>query len=73
WTHIAERYSLARTNGGCADGEVVWSWRSNAGAKLVETIPLTTVATKQWSPRRARRTPLKPLRREGRMIWLSLW
>src|SRR5882672_5621896 len=33
WTHIAERYSLARTNGGCADGEVVWSWRSNAGAK----------------------------------------
>jgi len=37
---------IARTNGVCADGEVVWSWRSNAGAKLVETIPLTTVATK---------------------------
>jgi hypothetical protein len=30
----------------CADGEVVWSWRSDAGAKLVETIPLMTVATK---------------------------
>src|SRR5216683_2945020 len=37
---------IARTNGGCADGEVVWSWRSDAGAKLVETIPLMTVATK---------------------------
>jgi hypothetical protein len=37
---------IARTNGVCADGEVVWFWRSNAGAKLVETIPLMTVATK---------------------------
>src|SRR6266567_806301 len=44
WTHIAERDSLARTNGVCADGEVVWSWRSDAGAKLMETIPLMTVA-----------------------------
>src|SRR6266704_5499063 len=28
---------LARTNGVCADGEVVWSWRSDAGAKVVES------------------------------------
>jgi len=27
---------IARTNGVCADGEVVWSWRSNAGAKWAE-------------------------------------
>src|SRR6266481_210379 len=53
WTHIAERSHCA-TSGVCADGEVVWSWRSNAGAKLAETIPPMTVATKQWSPGRAR-------------------
>jgi hypothetical protein len=35
-----------KTSGIAADGEVVWSWRSDAGAKLVETIPLMTVATK---------------------------
>jgi hypothetical protein len=29
-----------------------------------------TVATKQWSPGRARRTPLKPSRREGRVVRL---
>jgi hypothetical protein len=45
WTHIAERNHCA-TSGVCADGEVVWSWRSDAGAKLVEMIPLMTVATK---------------------------
>jgi hypothetical protein len=41
WTrqHVDERGLLA-------DGEVVWSWRSDAGAKLVETISLMTVATK---------------------------
>ena len=38
WTHIAERNDCA-TNGGCADGEVVWSWRSDAGAKVVKTLP----------------------------------
>src|SRR6266699_6954174 len=27
---------IARTNGGCADGEVVWSWRSDAGAKVAD-------------------------------------
>src|SRR5712691_9670974 len=43
--HRRARFTCA-TSGVCADGEVVWSWRSDAGAKLVETIPLMTVATK---------------------------
>ena len=29
-----------------ADGEVVWSWLPDAGVKLVEVIPLMTVARK---------------------------
>ena len=29
-----------------ADGEVVWSWRPDAGVKLVEAIPLATVTNK---------------------------
>src|SRR5258707_1026593 len=37
WTHIAERKDCA-TSGVCADGEVVWSWRSNAGATVVKTL-----------------------------------
>ena len=38
--------SGAQTYVQLADGEVVWSRRSDAGAKLVETISLMTVATK---------------------------
>ena len=49
-----------------ADGEVVWSWRPDAGAKLVEMICEVTVA-KEPGRRGARRKPLKPLRREGRI------
>ncbi len=44
WTHIAERNSFARTNGVCADGEVVWSWRPDAGAKSCGTCP----ARRRW-------------------------
>ena len=33
WTHIAERNHCA-TSGVCADGEVVWFWRPDAGAKV---------------------------------------
>jgi len=29
WTRLR-----LKTNGACADGEVVWSWRPDAGAKL---------------------------------------
>ena len=35
---------IARTNDVAADGEVVWFWRPDAGAKLAETIPQVTVA-----------------------------
>jgi hypothetical protein len=37
-----------------ADGEIVWSWRSEAGAKVAGYVPRTTVATKRWSPGRSR-------------------
>src|SRR5882757_5025468 len=69
------RANSARTNDVAADGEVVWSWRSDAGAKVVKTLSRLTGdgGNQAWSPRRARRTPLKPLRREGRMIRLYLW
>jgi hypothetical protein len=40
-----------------ADGEVVWFWRSEAGAKVAGFVLRTTVATKQWSPGRARYKP----------------
>jgi hypothetical protein len=33
WTRMARE-----TNVACADGEVVWSWRSEAGAKVVKTL-----------------------------------
>ena len=33
-----------KTNDVAADGEVVWFWRPDAGAKLAETIPQVTVA-----------------------------
>ena len=35
---------IAPTNDADADGEVVWSWRSDAGAKVAGAIPRTTVA-----------------------------
>jgi len=44
WTHIAGRISCA-TSGVCAYGEIVWFWRSNAGAKFADD-PQATVATK---------------------------
>ena len=71
------RWTRARrqTTDAGADGQAVWSWRSEAGAKLarVQRALRVTVATKRWSPGRARRKPLKPLRREGRMIRHHLW
>src|SRR5712691_3202203 len=39
---------IARTNGVCADGEVVWSWRSDAGAKVVKTLPASH--GRRWQP-----------------------
>ena len=72
WTRQRQAQFFARTNDAAADGEVVWSWRSDAGAKVAES-SANDGGNQAWSPRRARRKPLKPLRREGRMIRLYLW
>jgi hypothetical protein len=67
--------SCAWTNDAIADGEVVWSGRPDAGVKLAMMsgvflgIAPATVTTKARSPRRARRKPLKPLRRECRLFF----
>src|SRR5262249_40245881 len=60
-----------------AYGEVVWSWRPLAGVKSVRSAMSAlagrtccdlqaTVTKTSWTPGRARRKPLKPLRGEGR-------
>jgi hypothetical protein len=46
WTHIAERSHCA-TSGVCADGEVVWFWRSDAGAKVAG---LNESDDRRWQP-----------------------
>src|SRR5947208_8749482 len=71
WTHIAGRNPCA-TSGVCADGEVVWFWRPDAGAKSVVR-PTDDGGKRARSPGRARRKPLKPLRRECRLIAVYLW
>jgi hypothetical protein len=67
---VASGAIIARTNDAMADGEVVWSRRSDAGVKFAKT--LTRLAddggNQAWSPERARRKPLKPLRRECRLM-----
>jgi hypothetical protein len=55
-----------------ADGEGVWSWRPDAGAK-VAGLPANDGGKRARSPGRARGRPLKPSRREGRMIRHHLW
>jgi len=65
WTrHVRRRLTLQ------ADGEVVWSWRSDAGAKFAKTLPrlASDGGKRARSPGRARRTPLKPSRRECRLM-----
>jgi hypothetical protein len=47
----------------------VWSWRPDAGAKLLrKRFRESDGGKRARSPGRARRKPLKPLRREGRLI-----
>jgi hypothetical protein len=62
WTHIAER-SYCATSGVCADGEVVWFWRSDAGAKVVKTLSRLTDdgGNQAWSPGRARKDTVKTI------------
>ena len=61
------------TNSTKADGEVVWSWRLDAGVKFAGRNSADDGDNKARSPGRARRKPLKPLRREGRVTPVSLW
>jgi hypothetical protein len=35
---VPQRAVCARTNGMCADGEVAWSWRPDAGVKLAKML-----------------------------------
>jgi hypothetical protein len=73
WTHIAGRNDCA-TSGVGADGEIVWSWRSDAGAKVVKALMRLADdgGNQAWSPGRSR-ISRKTSRREGRMIRLYLW
>ncbi len=66
-----------------ADGKGVWSWPPDAGVKSCglrcrppprarhDEFRETTEAIKPGTPGRARYRPLKPLRRECRIVWLT--
>jgi hypothetical protein len=45
---------ICATSGVCADGEVVWFWRSDAGAKSRGTCPARRRWQPSWSPGRSR-------------------
>jgi hypothetical protein len=66
WTRECQA-QFARTNDALADGEAVWSWRPDAGAKLREHVSRGDGGNKARSPGRARSKLLKPLRGECRM------
>jgi len=61
-----------KTSGAGADGEVVWSWRPDAGVKLAE-FSAGDGGKKARSPGRARSKPLKPSRRECWVKPVDLW
>src|SRR5260370_33639613 len=42
WTRQRQAQFFARTNDAATYGEVVWFWRSNAGAKVVKTLSRLT-------------------------------
>jgi hypothetical protein len=62
---------LRLTSAADADGEVVWSWRPDAGVKLVERS--ASDGGKTAGHRGEREVSRKPLRREGRMPPLNLY
>jgi hypothetical protein len=61
------------TNAALAYGVVVWSWPPDAQAKLAMPRTLRTTAANKPGPRGDHVQAIKPLRREGRMIWPNLW
>jgi hypothetical protein len=58
------------TSGAEADGEIVWSWRPDAGVKLAGDDLQATVAKEPGH--RGARISRKPLRREGRTSSVNL-
>src|ERR1700736_2060650 len=62
WTRSARQTSVRD-----ADGEVVWSWRPDAGVKLRSDFCAATVA-KEPGHRGEREVSRKPSRRESRMF-----
>jgi hypothetical protein len=48
WTLSCQVRLKTQTNGRAADGEVVWFWRSDAGAKLVKTLQAS--CGRRWQP-----------------------
>jgi len=83
WAGDAMDAAIHQTNEIAADGEVVWFWRPLAGVKLATMLCIApmTVTKRSWTPGRARRKPLKPLRGECRdapaepvvttLVWFS--
>ncbi len=60
------------TSAAVAYGEGVWSWSPDAGIKCVDDFTRDG-GYQARTPGRARHKPLKPLRRECRLIRLNLW
>jgi hypothetical protein len=75
WTRGAVRNSLRGRAALLADGQAVWSWRPDAGAKLAKTLARLAGdgGKRARSPGRARSKPLKPSRRECRTIAVCPW
>jgi hypothetical protein len=58
WTRQRQAQFFARTNDAATYGKVVWSWRSNAGAKVVKTLPRLAGdgGNQAWSPKSTKET-----------------
>jgi len=48
WTLSCQVRFNTQTSGSAADGEVVWFWRSDAGAKVAKTLPAS--CGRRWQP-----------------------
>jgi hypothetical protein len=74
WKRDAVDAAVSRDERTEADGKGVWSWRPDADAKFLRSKLLRDDGGKRArSPRRARSSPLKPSRRECRLIAAYLW
>jgi hypothetical protein len=64
--------SFARTSGSFADGEVVWSWRPDAGAKLAGS-DLQVTGQESPVPGESPKETVKTIARGRPDDWLNLW